>query len=141
MNVSEIKGAHMKKILRKEENKIWRSWMVRKQKWSVMMFQNHYEKISFTSMMLLDPIVVVLLLYYLTGILFSYILAYLLIDTFIYIWWQERAEKRIREEEMLREQGDRTEIIRQKIEELKEIERQIKEEQNANPERKKRKWH
>lgn len=88
-----------------------------------------YDKICFTSMILIDPGLFIFFFYYLTGIILNIPLTYFILDIVIVIGWHI-SEKR-RAAEYAQYEGDRTEIIRQKIEELKEIEREMKA-KNAN---------
>lgn len=114
------------------------------QKWKAMMFPTEYDKICFLSMMLIYPSLAVIFLHYLTRILFSLPLLYLVIDPLIFIWWQNRAKKRMLERQRLEEEmsGDRTEIILQKIAELREIEREAaaREAEEAKNPKKKKSW-
>ena len=110
-------------VQKKEEKAKTKDWL--RQRWQWLRELKGYEKISFISMMVLDAPVLILLVHYATGIILNIPLTYLIVDILLLKSWEHsEAKKRAREAEYA---GDRTEIIRQKIEELKEIEREQKE--------------
>ena len=113
-----------------KENKCPRSWQwIRKLK--------GYDRICFSSMMMLDAGVFILIFYYVTGIILNIPLTYLIIDILIIKGWEYSEQKRrARETEY---EGNRTEIIRQKIEELREIEREKDAQEKIQREKKQQK--
>lgn len=96
-----------------------------KKEWRKFMFQDIYDEICFSSMMVMDPPVIIIMTYYLTDVMLSIFWTYVLMDIAIYLWWQSAAEKRMLERRIRELEGDRTEIIRQKIAELRAIERRV----------------
>lgn len=118
--------------MKKEENILRSKENVEKddkcpQQWRWIRELKGFDRICFSSMMMLDAGVIILIFYYATGIILNIPLTYLIIDVIIIKGWEcSEQKRRAREAEY---EGDRTEIIRQKIEELKEIEREKKEEE------------
>lgn len=92
-----------------------------------------YRKCCFCSMMTLDAGVLLLTVCFFTGIELNIPLTYLIVDAFLLWWWDREEKKRYAME--LEYAGDRTEIILQKIEELRIIEEEVKEEQRLEAER------
>ena len=86
-------------------------------------------KIQFLSMMVLDPIILIFFMYYLTAHMICIPLTYLVLDYFIYKWWKKTDAEEKRMIEL--EKEDRSEIIRQKIEELRVMEIEMKEREAA----------
>lgn len=96
-----------------------------KYEWLYVISGRRIDRLRFVSVMTLDAGVLVVLVQYYTGILLNIPLTYLVVDTLIGIWWWRKALKRkkwIEEERDI----DRTEIILQKIQELKDMEERNK---------------
>lgn len=126
----------MKEDIQKNEEKAKRKdWLPERLYWIREL--KGYDKISFTSMMVLDAPVLILIVNYATGIILNIPLTYLIVDALLLRSWdRSEREKREREAEYA---GDRTEIIRQKIEELKVIEREEQEREKREQEEELRK--
>lgn len=86
-------------------------------------------KIQFLSMMIIDPIIVIFFIYYLTAHILCVPLTYLVLDTVIYRYWKKKDAEVKRLAKLASE--DRSAIIRQKIEELRVIEMEAKEREAA----------
>lgn len=84
------------------------------------------DKFRYMSMLVLDPMFVALLFYYLTGIQLNILFIYVLVDVIIVIWCRGMEIKRLKKMKELEMMGDRMPIILQKIQELKELEAEIK---------------
>lgn len=84
------------------------------------------EKVHFIFMLLVDPALAIILFFYLTGVPFNILLGYVLVDVLLVLWCRDREIKRLKRIEEMRNQEDRMPIIRQKIQELKEIEAEMK---------------
>lgn len=110
----------------KRENKLL-ALIRRERTWYRGLREEH--KVQFLSMMIIDPIVVIFFFYYLTAHILSIPLTYLILDTIIYWYWKKKDKEIKRLEEL--ESQDRTAIIRQKIEELRVIEMEVKEREAA----------
>lgn len=122
-------------VQKKEEKAKRKDWLLKRWQWIREL--KGYEKISFISMMVLDAPVLILIIHYATGIILNIPLTYLIVDILLLMSWKRsEAKKRAREAEYA---GDRTEMIHQKIEELKEIEREKKEIEKREQEEKLRK--
>lgn len=99
---------------------------VDKREWLYIFSGTDRDVIRFISMMSIDPGLLVLFVYYISAIELNIPLTYVAVDIVILLWWRKKALQRkkwIEEERDI----DRTEIIRRKIEELREIEERAKE--------------
>lgn len=90
-----------------------------------------YGRLNLTSMILIGPGVFILFINYITGITLNIPLTYLIMDILIVMCKRHFEIRRIRELQEIARQGDRTEILRQKAQELREIERKMKKEEQA----------
>lgn len=90
-----------------------------------------YDRINLTSMVLIGPGVFILFFHYITGIILNIPLTYLIMDIFTVMCKRHFAIRRLKMLQEIARQGDRTDILRQKVEELKEIEQKKREEQRA----------
>lgn len=113
-----------KKILSKKEKSEEQSESCPERDWFRKM--QGIDKARFICMLLIDPAFVAIVSYYLTDMLFHVLLAYVLVDTLLVLWYRDMEIKRLSRIEELKNQGDRMPIIRQKIQELKEIEAEMK---------------
>lgn len=107
-----------KKILRKEECK------KKKAPESIEDMMNAYDKdsrkIYLLSMLLMDPGILILFVYYFSGVELNILITYLVLDILIYKLWKKREDKLLKEEQEEMD-GEKIKILRQKIAELQEI--------------------
>lgn len=112
------------KILRRKEKRDRQGESCPERDWFRKMEPD--DKIRYLSMILLDPVFVALLFYYLTGIPLNIVFSYVLVDAILLLWGRSTGIRRLKEIEEMEKMGDRMPIIRQKIQELKELEAEMK---------------
>lgn len=127
------------KILSKQEKIEQQKEEAEKDGWFDILMDDQMDRIRFISTMLLDPGIVILFVYYISGIVWNIPLVYFIVDILILIWWENKALEKRRKLEEEQDAGDRREIIMQKIEELKVIEQQRAVERQKRAEEEQRK--
>lgn len=102
-------------------------------KWSKLikfLFPNEMQVIQFISVAVIDPGIVILFVNYVWGETLNIPLTYLVMEVIIFSWWIWRAFRYKRRMEMMSE--DRMEQIEQKLEELRQLERELKQKNGQN---------
>lgn len=102
-------------------------------KWSKLikfLFPNEMQVIQFISVAVIDPGIVILFVNYVWGETLNIPLTYLVMEVIIFSWWIWRSFRYKRRMEMMSE--DRMEQIEQKLEELRQLERELKQKNGQN---------
>ena len=102
-------------------------------KWSKLikfLFPNEMQVIQFISVAVIDPGIVILFVNYVWGETPNIPLTYLVMEVIIFSWWIWRSFRYKRRMEMMSE--DRMEQIEQKLEELRQLERELKQKNGQN---------
>lgn len=87
---------------------------------------SRYDKKIFICMLILDPLIVVIFFYYLTHTMMSIVLAYVVVDIALVKWQRDTQIKTLKYKAQREREGDRREILLRKIQELGEIEAEMK---------------
>lgn len=107
-----------KKIHKNEE----KSLKENEYEWLYIYSGKRADLIRLASMLMLNPGVVILFVYYISGIELNFFLTYLLVDALILLWWWLEATKNKNWLEAAESEEEQKAILRRKIEELKAIE-------------------
>lgn len=102
-------------------------------KWSKLikfLFPNEMQVIQFISVAVIDPGIIILFVNYVWGETLNIPLTYLVMEVIIFSWWIWRSFRYKRRMEMMSE--DRMEQIEQKLEELRQLERELKQKNGQN---------
>ncbi len=105
-------------------------------KWSKLikfLFPNEMQVIQFISVAVIDPGIVILFVDYVWGKILNIPLTYLVMEVIIFSWWIWRSFRYKRRMEMMNE--DRMEQIEQKLEELRQLEQELKRKNGQNTSR------